>query len=134
MLEFNHIGIFVKDLDLGLNLFRSIVPIKNIELPITDKNMGVKVQFINDSMGIRYELVAPYGGLSPVSSVVSAKKNIINHLAYLSDDFEKDIEMVRNAKCIPLGVAKPARAFNGSRVIFFYTSMGFIYEVIESVK
>ncbi|MDA7737642.1 hypothetical protein N8861_04850 [Porticoccus sp.] len=42
-----------------------------------------------------------------------------------------DISRLRKNKNMPLSPAKPAKAFNGSRVIFFLNKLNFIIETIE---
>ena len=131
-MKFDHLGIFVKNIKYGINQFKKIIPIKKINKLIIDKNLGVKIVFIYDNSNICYELVAPYGKKSPVHSVLKQRKNIINHIAYKTQNFEKKIKNFRSKGYIPLGPAKKAKAFNNSKVIFFLTSINVIVELIES--
>ena len=98
---------------------------------IIDEEMGVKIVFLKDYDGIRYELVAPFGDNSPVTNVLKRKKDFLNHIAYETDDFEIEINRLRKAGLVPLGAPKKAKAFQGSRVIFFLSPLGFIVELIE---
>ena len=131
MLTFNHIGIFVKEIEFGINFFNKFLRISKKSNLFIDANMGVKVQFLYDKKNICYELVAPYKQPNPVSKVLKENKNILNHIAYQSDNFEADIKIIRNDGSIPLGIPVEAVAFNQARVIFFLTPLRFIIEVIE---
>ena len=131
MPKFHHIGLFVADINYGLQKLSQIISVKDIGSLIVDDGLLVNVLFVVDSDGIRYELVSPNGVGNPVDGVLNSKKNILNHVAYSSNNFESDILNLRNNGCIPLAPAKKAKAFNGSQVIFFLTPLGFIYELIE---
>lgn len=132
MPKFHHIGVFVKDIDYGIQKLSEIVSIQTVSTLFVDTNLLVNVLFVTDSSGITYELVSPNGDGNPVDGVLNSKKNILNHVAYISDDFDQDILSLRKSGCIPLAPPKKAKAFNGAQVIFFLTPLGFIYELIES--
>ena len=80
------------------------------------------------------ELVASFGDNSPVTNVLKRKKDFLNHIAYETDDFEIEINRLRKEGLVPLGAPKKAKAFQGSRVIFFLSPLGFIIELIEVKK
>ena len=85
-----------------------------------------------DNDGITYEIVAPFGNNSPVTEVLSRGYGHLNHIAYTSDSFESELARLRTEGMVPLGQPRKAKAFNGSRVVFFLTKLGFIIEVIEA--
>ena len=130
-MKFDHIGIFVKTLSSGREEIKKLFDIQSISKEFNDKLMSVSVQFLYDKSGICYEIVAPYGENSPVDNVLSSKKNILNHVAYKVQDFDEAIEKYIELRCIPLGKASNALAFDNARVIFFLTPLGIILELIE---
>jgi methylmalonyl-CoA/ethylmalonyl-CoA epimerase len=134
MRTFHHVGLFVNDLVFGLEQLKKTLEITSVSEVIADENLLVHVQFAIDNSGVRYELVAPFGSGNPVEQVLKSKKNILNHVAYLSDCFESDILELRQSGAIPLGAPKHAKAFEGRRVVFFLTTLGFIFELIEGVR
>lgn len=131
-MQFDHLGVFVKSLDEGRSYLRSIFHIKTISDECHDPLLNVSVQFLSDSSGICYEIVAPNGLGNPVDPVLKESKNILNHVAYRTADFENELVRLRAAGCIPLGKPAPAVAFEGSRVVFFLTPLRLILEIIES--
>ena len=133
MMKFDHLGVFVKSLDEGRTHFNKMFHIKTVSDELYDPLMKVSVQFLVDSSGIRYETVAPNGLGNPVDAVLRDSKNILNHVAYLTDDFENELLRLRVAGCLPLGKPMPAVAFNGSRVVFLLTPLRLILELIESI-
>jgi methylmalonyl-CoA/ethylmalonyl-CoA epimerase len=131
MLRFHHIGIFVRSIEEGNAHLGRIIATEVIGTVIKDDGLGVMVQFVSDTCGITYELVAPYGSNNPVDNVLKSRKNILNHIAYTSDSFAEDLGSLRLTGAIPLGQPMPAKAFGGKLVVFFLTKLGFIIELIE---
>lgn len=134
MRRFHHIGIFVKDLDFGLEQLEKIFEVASVSEVISDENLLVLIQFVTDNSGVRYELVAPFGDGNPVERVLETKRNLLNHVAYVSDNFDDDIVELRRSGAIPLGLPKQAKAFDGRKVVFFLTKLGFIFELIEGIE
>ena len=132
MMQFDHLGVFVKTLDEGLTYFHKIFDITTVSDEFHDPSLRVSVQFLVDSSGIRYEIVAPNGSGNPVDAVLGEGKNILNHVAYRTEDFENELVRLRAAGCLPLGKPMPAVAFNGSRVVFLLTPPRLILEIIET--
>lgn len=133
-LIFDHIGVFVKNLEYGEKHLKSLFPISRIGEVINDPLLKVSIQFLYDDRGICYELVAPNGNSNPVEAVLRSGKNILNHVAYKTQDFDASISHFRSSGCIPLGQAKPAVAFRNARVIFFLTPLKIIVELIEDLN
>jgi len=131
-MQFDHIGVFVKTLDQGRAHFQEILPIAKVGQVFHDPLLKVSVQFLHDTSGICYELVAPNGEGSPVDAVLAEKRNILNHVAYTVADFEAGVEHLRQAGCIPLGAPQPAVAFAGARVVFFLTPLRMVIELIDT--
>jgi methylmalonyl-CoA/ethylmalonyl-CoA epimerase len=133
-MNFDHIGIFVKDLKEGRNYFYQFFDIVNKSKEFHDHEMGVSVQFLYDKCGVRYEIVCPLGINNPVDGMLIAKKNILNHMAYRVEEFDNKCLELRENGCIPISNTNSAVAFNGARVIFFLTPLGFVIEIIEDSK
>ena len=130
--KFDHVGIFVKDIEVGLNQLKNLLPIVHQGEIYKDPLLSVLVQFCYDRDGTCYELVAPFGDDNPVDPILASNNNILNHVAYKSENFEDTINHFRNSGCLPLGSAKPAVAFGGARVQFFLTPLRLIIEIIEA--
>ena len=130
-MKFDHIGIFVKDLEYGRAYLKSLFPISSESSVIHEPLLKVSVQFIYDVDNICYELIAPNGENNPVDNSLSKNKNLLNHVAYKVGKFDKKIADYRKIGCLPLGNPKPSVAFSGARVMFFLLPIGIIVELIE---
>ena len=128
---FHHIGIFVKSISQGKKYLKKIIKIKKSSKIIYDKNLKVKVLFVYDVNNICYELVSGYGRNNPVDNTLKKKVNIINHIAYTTDTFEKIIRKFKANGELQITEPKKALAFNNKKVVFFLTNLNFIIEVIE---
>ena len=129
---FDHIGLFVPNLEKGRTHLSRILPITGWGQEIQDPGLKVQVQFGTDVSGVRYELVAPFGEGNPVSGVLASGKGILNHVAYRVTDLPVELARLRAARALPIGDPQPAVAFDGARVAFFLTPLGFIVELIEA--
>ena len=86
-MQFDHVGIFVKDIEFGLRHLQDLLPISKMSQIYQDPLLNVIVQFCYDNDGVCYELVAPFRENNPVNTALS-HNNILNHIAYKSDEFE----------------------------------------------
>ncbi len=130
-MRFNHIGIFVNKIEDGISEFQKIVQIKNKTKIIVDKKLGVKVLFITDENRLRYELIEPYGKNNPVSQTLKKKMNIINHIAYETKNFDKQIKKLTDTGFRAIIKPTKAKAFSNRKVIFLINRLNFIIELIE---
>lgn len=131
-MRFDHIGIFVADLDDGRRWLAALLPVREWTGVYEDPGLKVRVQFGLDASGVRYELVAPFGPGNPVDTVLKTGKGILNHVAYRVPDLEAAAQRLRAEGSVPLGPPAPAVAFGGRRVVFFFTPLRFVIELIES--
>lgn len=131
ILNFHHIGIFVENLEEGQEILKNLIPIKIITPSVSDNILKVRVQFCIDTSNIRYELVSPFGENNPVVGILKSGKNILNHVAYVVKNVNKEMIRLRKQGCLPLDEPKPAIIFNGKKVVFLLTPMRFIIELIE---
>jgi methylmalonyl-CoA/ethylmalonyl-CoA epimerase len=128
---FDHIGLFVRDIEEGRRQLQALLPIESWGETVEDTGMNVCVQFGRDRSGIRYELVAPLADPNPVSGALAAGKNLLNHVAYRCADLDATARALRGHGAVPIGRPGPAAAFGGRRVAFFLTRLGFIVELVE---
>lgn len=131
-MTFDHIGIVTEDLKSGRSALASIFDIVGWSDEFRDPVNCVFVQFCRDSSGICYELIAPLGDHSPVSTALRTRRNILNHVAYLVPDLSAARDRLRDAGAIPTADPNPAVAYGGKQIQFFLTPMQFIVELIEA--
>ena len=130
-LLFDHMGVVVRDISLGLKSIKTLLPVIAKTQRFDDPQLGVSVQFLRDGAGVVFELIAPLGASSPVAKIAASRVGVINQIAYRVDDLSKAEEYFRSNGATPTGPPKPALAFGGAMVQFFYVPEGFIVELIE---
>jgi methylmalonyl-CoA/ethylmalonyl-CoA epimerase len=131
-MRFDHVGIVTDTLERGRAVLEGCLDIQGWTEEFSDAINGVQVQFCRDSSGVCYELIAPLSSESPVIGALTAKHNILNHVAYLVDDLATEAARLRKTGNHPAGPPKPAIAYAGRRIQFFVTPLRFIIEMIEA--
>lgn len=131
-LAFDHAGIVVKTIETGVSCLDRLLPINGWTKQFDDWGLGVSVKFARDRSGVIYELIAPLGENSPVAAIAKGRVGVINQLAYRVADLVEGASHMRAGGATPIGAAKPAIAFNGAKVQFFLSPVGFVIELIEA--
>mgnify|MGYP001411782494 FL=1 len=129
---FHHLGIFVKSIDKSSTIFSRDLKAQKISEIIVDKDLQVKVQFFKDQNGITYELVEGIGKKNPVINTLEKNKNILNHVAYTSKDFDNQLKILNKYGYVNISNISKSVAFNGNRIVFLLSPLNFIIELIEN--
>ena len=129
---FHHLGIFVKSIDKSTIIFSRDLKAQKISEVILDKDLGVKVQFFKGKNGITYELVEGFGEKNPVTNILEQNKNILNHVAYTTNQFDVQLDELNKLGYINISNVSKSVAFNGNRIVFLISPLNFIVELIEN--
>ena len=131
-LVFDHVGIVVADIDAACRTMAASLGLNGFTARFDDAGLGVSVRFGRDAGGMVYEFIAPLGEKSPVARVLASKNSLLNQIAYRTPSLVGSYAVLRAAGNPPLGPAKPAVAFGGGKVQFFWSPLGFVLELIEA--
>jgi len=132
LLRLDHIGIVVTTLDAGRATLAKLFDIRRWTQEFRDEVNRVYVQFGRDPTGVCYELIAPLAADSPVSAALRKADRILNHVAYITGDLEAARTKLCDAGSLVLDAPKPAVAYGGRRIQFFFTPLQFIVELVEA--
>jgi methylmalonyl-CoA/ethylmalonyl-CoA epimerase len=130
-LMFDHIGIVTADTDKACRQFGATIGAVEISDKFDDEALGVSVQFIRDRAGIVYEMISPLGEKSPVAKALATKTSVLNQIAYRTVSIVEAASELRKLGNVPLGPAKPALAFDGAMVQFYFCPVGFVIELVD---
>ena len=130
-MKFHHLGIIINNLKNYKSKFSYLLNAKKYSKKYIDKIWNVEIIFVTSKEGIIYELIAPLNNKSVIINQLKNKNNIINHLAFKTKNILNEKKKLIQLGAIPISEPKPAVAFKGKRVQFFYTKFNFIYEIIE---
>lgn len=132
-LKLHHIGLIVSDIDSGVRHMDALLPGLHWSSKIADPLQDVVVRFAAAERGTLpiYEIIAPTSDASPVCRALKQRRDVLNHLAYLTPNISLEQERLRNIGCMALGDAKPGIAYDNAQVQFFYTQVGSLMELIE---
>lgn len=128
-LEFNHIGIFVKNIKKSEKYIDLFCEKKRNKI-ILDKSLGIKAKLYFDKKKICYELIEPYGKKSPVNGCLKKQVNILNHIAYKTYKFVETINYLKNNNFLQITKIKYSKLFK-SKIVFFLSPLKYIIEIIE---
>lgn len=131
-LRFDHIGLVVGDMAEGRRSLEEMFGLDRWTEVFEDPGIGVYVQFGRTEEGPCYELIAPLGEASPVTTALKRGVNILNHVAYLTADLDGEARRLQERGSMMAGPAKPAVAYGGARVQFWITPQRFMVELIEA--
>jgi len=130
--RFDHLGVITSDPAAGRRLLGQSIGVAEWTDVLEDPLQDVFVQFGRCASGICYEVIAPGSAASPISRMLSAKVNTLNHVAYLVDDLAREADRLAQAGFIAIGEAKPGIAFDNHLIQFFISPARLMIELIEA--
>ena len=68
---------------------------------------------------------------NPVINTLEKNKNILNHVAYTSKDFDNQLKILNKYGYVNISNISKSVAFNGNRIVFLLSPLNFIIELIE---
>ena len=129
---FHHLGIFVKSIDKASIILSRDLKAKKASPIIVDKNLQVKVQFFKYANNLIFELVEGIGSKNPVKSSLDQNKNLLNHIAYKTNEFDFQMNKLIKKGYIQISKVSNSIAFKGKKIVFFLSPLNFIIELIEN--
>lgn len=133
-MKIHHIGIFCKNINTFQKYFAKNFNIYSKSKLVSDRKLGIKIKFFQFSGSNQlFEIVEPLGKINPISKVLKNKTNIINHIAFLTTNFESDIQKLIKKNCYPLTNILYSKYFN-SNIVFLMSPFNFIIELIKNDK
>jgi catechol 2,3-dioxygenase-like lactoylglutathione lyase family enzyme len=129
MLKFNHVGVAVKNIDEVNDLYKKIFKGSEEGGRFEVASQSVNVAFLKLGKSFQFEFVQPTDESSPVNSFIK-RKTPFYHIAFLSSEFDKDIEYLENCGLRPMDVFR-SEAFEMKRCLFFVGPDNHLIEVVE---
>ena len=115
--KINHIGIAVKSLEEQIPFYRDIL---NLKFEGTEEVPDQKVKVAMFQIGeVRIELLEPTSEKSPIARFIDKKGQGMHHIAYESDDIEKEIEQAA-AKGIKMIDKAPRDGAHNTKIAFMH--------------
>ena len=129
-MRFHHIGVVVDNIEKAKDVFERDFPGFISSQVFEDIEINVKVQFLKYKNSSNIELIQPLSSGSPIASVLDNQGSNIHHFAYKCNKIEDQCILFRERGYGFLTKFFNAIAFNGQRVIFLLSPLGFIVELI----
>lgn len=115
--KINHIGIAVKSLEEQIPFYHDIL---NLKFEGTEEVPDQKVKVAMFQVGeVRIELLEPTSEKSPIARFIDKKGQGMHHIAYESDDIEKEIEQAAG-KGIKMIDKEPRDGAHNTKIAFMH--------------
>lgn len=126
----NHIGIAVKNLDESIETFRKIFSFDGVHREIIQEQ---KVEIASFKVGdVLIELTSPINETSPISKFLEKRGEGIHHIAFESDDVNKELERL-STEGIQLINQIPTEGAHDMKIAFLHpkSTNGVLIEVCQ---
>jgi len=130
-LNIDHIGYAVRNINKAKEHFEILGFI--FEHEIEDLKRNIKIMFGNNN-GYRIELVTPLNKEmeSPVDNYLSNSFGMPYHICYISNDFDADLEKLKEKGFKVIVSPDTAVGFDGRRVVFMMCIGTGLLEIVEN--
>lgn len=128
----SHIGIAVPDIPTAAKQYE-LFGYKPLTPEIVyEKNHGVQAYMMQNA-GFVIELLAPLekGKESPVDAYIAKKPYTIYHIAYITSDFDAQINLLKANKFIMTGEPMASSLQSGKRTVFMANRKLGVVELVE---
>mgnify|MGYP001249931479 FL=1 len=133
MMNIDHIGIAVADLDSAIELYSKLLKRTSYRREVVESQQTEVAFFQAGESAI--ELLSSIADDSPVGKFLKKRGEGVHHIAFQTDDIESEIKRLKNEGLTPLS-DQPVQGANGKRVMFFHPRdlTGVLVELCETVS
>ncbi len=132
-MRLDHIGVVVGDLGASGKYYQDLWGVHEFSPTIDEPQQKVKIMFarMRESLSPAIELIQPIDENSAVYNFLKKTGGGLHHICYEVDDLDKSIEHFKRQKALVIGNIYPGAGHQGRRVIWFYTRLKELIELIE---
>ena len=129
----DHIGIAVKDIDIGIAHWRDVFEYHQATDIVINTRQKVKVAFMEKKGSLTIKLISPSDNSSPLHQFL-AKGEGIHHLCFKCNDLNSQIDELKSKGLRLITSPQPGEAFADENIAFMFSKMGLNIEVIDTDK
>jgi methylmalonyl-CoA/ethylmalonyl-CoA epimerase len=129
----DHIGIVVKSIDKGIDLWENTFGYHKMTKVVINTRQKVKVVFLKKENSIPIKLVEPTDESSPVFAL-SQKGGGLHHLCFKCDDLHNVLSHLQGQSTRILAPPSPGEAFENEEIAFVFVGQGLNIELIDTDK
>lgn len=132
-MRLDHIGMVVSDLEAFKKYYQDLFGFNGFSPVIDEPEQKVRIIFVKTGNpgSADIELIQPIGENSAVYNFLKKTGGGLHHLAYEVPDLDKSIEHFKQEKALVIGNIYPGAGHQGRRVVWFYTRLKELIELIE---
>jgi methylmalonyl-CoA/ethylmalonyl-CoA epimerase len=129
----DHIGIVVKDINKGIDHWKSIFNYSQMTNIVLNTRQKVKVVFMEKEGSLTVKLIEPTDEKSPIYSF-SKKGGGLHHICFKCDNLFHQLEEFSKQGLRILAQPQPGEAFDNENIAFVYANQGLNIELIDTDK
>ncbi|MFW9926740.1 MAG: VOC family protein [Candidatus Thorarchaeota archaeon] len=131
-MKLSHIGILVKDIEMGIKNHEKLFGYKQIGPIVDDPVQKVRVVLMGTSEEdpVKIELISPLSDDSPVADLLQ-KRQALYHLCYEVSDIEEAKKKARESGAIIISQPVEAPLFDNRKICFLFTRDHYVIELVE---
>ena len=132
-MRLDHIGVVVSNLADSRQYYQDLYGYKEFSDFIDEPEQNVKIIFARaqEAGGPDIELIQPVGENSAVYNFLKKTGGGVHHVCYIVDNLDESIRHFKNMKALPIGNIYPGAGHKGRRVVWFYSKLKELIELIE---
>ena len=127
--QIDHIGVAVKNLSKTIEFYRDVAGLKLIEEEEVPSQKVKVAKF--DINGVHIEFLEPTSKDSPIAVFIEKKGEGLHHIAYRTDDIEKELENLKD-KGVKLINEQPVEGSGNTKIAFIHPKSSIV--LTELVK
>jgi methylmalonyl-CoA/ethylmalonyl-CoA epimerase len=127
----DHIGIVVRCIDEGIDLWGKAFGYAPITSPVINSRQQVRVVFLGKAGSAMIKLVEPVGPTSGVNAF-AARGGGLHHLCFRCPDMDSELSRIQELGGRVLIAPQPGEAFENELIAFAYAGQGLNVELIET--
>jgi methylmalonyl-CoA/ethylmalonyl-CoA epimerase len=132
-LEFHHVGVGSTQFDAAIDTYMQLG--HRLHSRVDDPLLDIRVAFLQAPGGASapwIEILSPLGPDGPLKPLLARRAlPAPYHTCYVAEDLGAAAEAMRNIGFLPLGEARPAVAFGGQHVAFFFSRSVGMLELVQ---
>ena len=128
-----HIGIVVKSLKHGLELWERVFGYQQMTEVVVNTRQKVKVVFLSKKDSLDIKLIEPVDSSSSIYTLAQ-RGGGLHHLCFKCNDLETELDNLRNYGLRILTLPEPGEAFQNEKIAFVFAGQGLNVELIDTEK
>lgn len=133
MLIIDHIGVVVKSMDEGIELWKTVFNYDQLTHIVVNTRQKVRVVFLTKNNSLQVKLIEPVDATSPVYAFAQ-RGGGLHHLCFRCSKLDEEISRLGVLGLRVLVEPQPGEAFENENIAFLFAKQGLNIELVDTNK